>query len=278
MRLQSFLLAGLLFSSFLWAEGGETIPQLSELPVPINITQSSVSVEVPQELSSNLGISANITTESISSEGTLEIIATESSEVTEDTRVISDHSTVRTIFRRSGELESFQVPASRISLSRPTRDVDAKTQTSSFWRDFRWEDWDEQPAKDLVRITPYMSGFGEIKLYSMRLNGNRNEAVKDALYVDLMRKMKEVDFLIESRFNLLLQARINDEADVNYTIVQEPNIPQKTDVNLRIRKTFINFGDMTKDYSVGTFTNLSKRIDGVSVKGSEGPFSYNFGF
>lgn len=149
---------------------------------------------------------------------------------------------------------------------------------ASFWKDFRWEDWEDNKKSDSVRITPYMSGFGEIKAFSLRVAGNRGSAVKDSLYTELLRQIKEVDFQIESRFNLLLQARINEEAEVNYNIVQEPNMPQKTDVSLRIRKTQINFGDLTKTYSVGAFTNISKKVDGISVVGSEGPFSYNFGF
>ena len=48
--------------------------------------------------------------------------------------------------------------------------------------------------------------------------------------------------------------------------------PQKTDVNLRIENIY-QFCDMTKDYSVGTFTNQAK-IDGVSVKDPKN-FSYN---
>ncbi|MDD5455532.1 MAG: hypothetical protein PHV30_00710 [Candidatus Margulisbacteria bacterium] len=193
-----------------------------------------------------------------------------------------DHSIVvleRKIFKV--ELSTPSIKAREPALQKITdeEDVLEKPVTSSFWRDFRWEQWEEkQKNEDNLHITPYMDGFGEIKLYSLKVNGNRNSALLDSVYVDLMRKIKEVDFQIESRFNLLLRAKINEDTEVNYNIQQEPNMPQKTDINLKIRKNIINFGVIDKAYSLGAFTNISKKIDGISVVGSEGSFNYNFGY
>ena len=149
---------------------------------------------------------------------------------------------------------------------------------NNFWKEFKWDQWDDRPKPDAVKITPYMSGFGEAKVYSLKVNGNRDNAVRDGVYSDLIRRIKEVDFQIESRFNLLLRAKVNEDAEVYYNIIQEPNMPQKTDISLRIRKTMINFGDINKTYTLGSFTNITKRIDGLSVVGSEGPFNYNLGY
>ena len=166
-----------------------------------------------------------------------------------------------------------------ISIVAQSPEYSQKT-SQNIWEDFKWEKWEKKEKENIIpKITPYMSGFGEIKIYSLKLDGqNQAGAKKDAIYTAISKKIKEADFQIESRFNLLLRAQINKDAEVNFNIVQEPGMPQKTDVSLRIRQTKVNFGNINKTYHVGYFTNISKRIDGISVIGTEGRFSYNLGF
>ncbi len=242
----------------------------SKIETPSAIISTSV-VEPTQDVAENLTTANEAPTQST------EVIATENLIPSENIEVKEDEEAHFTLTKSSTRLT---VEAITLDPSKEKSDTlpDKPNRHDSFWKDFRWEDWEENKKSDAVRITPYMSGFGEIKAYSLRVGGNRASAVKDSAYTTMLQQIREVDFQIESRFNLLLQARINEEAEVNYNIVQEPNMPQKTDVSLRIRKTQINFGDLTKTYTLGAFTNISKRVDGISVVGSEGPFSYNFGF
>lgn len=150
------------------------------------------------------------------------------------------------------------------------------------WKKFKWEEWENKygEKKDpLSNVTLYNKGFFEVKLYSLQVKGNRTSALSDAVYKSLIRKTKETNSLqFESRFNMLLKAKLGEDVEVNYNIVQEPNRPQKNDISLRIRKTQINFGDIQKHFSIGNITDISKKIDGISVKGNEGSFKYNLGF
>ncbi|GEM_PF-7057721 len=158
----------------------------------------------------------------------------------------------------------------------PSPDVDDE------WKDFKWEQWEE--AKDPLaafKSPPYVDGFGEIKVYSLQVNAdnkNRAYALNDEVYKFLTSKVKEVAFQIDYRFNLLIQAKISEEAEVYYNVSQEPDLPQKTDVSLKVRQTWVRFGYTEKRFVVGSFTDVSKKIDGVSVEGTEGPFTYNFAF
>jgi len=188
----------------------------------------------------------------------------------------------RKIFKKTTSKKDYLLLDSNTPLISITERIPeyVETPTQNNWEDFKWEQWEKKSNEDLIpKITPYMSGFGEIKLYSLKVTGaNLSGAKNDPIYTAISKQIKESDFQIESRFNLLLRAQINDDAEVNFNIVQEPNMPQKTDVSLRIRQTYVNFGNINKTYTVGTFTNISKRIDGISVVGTEGSFSYNFGF
>ena len=150
------------------------------------------------------------------------------------------------------------------------------------WENFRWEQWEE--AKDPLaafKSPPYVDGFGELKVYSLMVNADnksRAYALNDEVYKYLSGKVKKVAFQIDYRFNLLIQAKISDEAEVYYNVSQEPDLPQKTDVSLKVRQTWVKFGYTEKSFRLGSFTDVSKKIDGVSVEGIEGPFSFNFAF
>lgn len=186
------------------------------------------------------------------------------------------------VFRKNtapGQSLLFEQASPLIAIVQRSAEYTQKT-SSTLWEGFKWEKWEKKNNEAAIpRITPYMSGFGEIKLYSLKLDGqNQAGAKKDSVYLAISKKIKESEFQIESRFNLLLRAQINKDAEVNFNIIQEPNMPQKTDVSLRIRQTRVNFGNINKTYKVGYFTNISKRIDGISVIGTEGRFSYNLGF
>ena len=150
------------------------------------------------------------------------------------------------------------------------------------WEDFCWEEWEEKKDPLASFLTPpYVDGFGEIKVYSLQVNADnqsRAYALNDEVYKYLTKKVKEIDFQIDYRFNLLIQAKISDEAEVYYNVSQEPDLPQKTDVSLKVRQTWVKFGYSEKRFKLGSFTDVSKKIDGVSVEGTEGPFSYNFAF
>ncbi len=150
------------------------------------------------------------------------------------------------------------------------------------WENFRWEQWEEK--KDPLaafKSPPYVDGFGELKVYSLVVNADnksRSYALNDEVYKYLSGKVKEVAFQIDYRFNLLIQAKISDEAEVYYNVSQEPDQPQKTDVSLKVRQTWVKFGYSEKSFRLGSFTDVSKKIDGVSVEGTEGPFAFNFAF
>jgi hypothetical protein len=157
-----------------------------------------------------------------------------------------------------------------------------KIDKNNAWRNFDWEKWEEpkNPFEYLLS-PPYISGFGELNVYSLVVNADsksRPYALKDEVYSYLTRKIKEIDFKIDYRFNLLIQAKISEEAEVNFNVSQEPDSAQKTDVSLRIRQTLIKFGYSEKKFLMGNFTNVNKKIDGVSIEGNEGSFIYNFAF
>ncbi len=153
----------------------------------------------------------------------------------------------------------------------------------SGWENFRWDEWEQEEIDPLaaLKTPPLVDGFGELKVYSLQVNSDSNSrayALKDDVYTYLTRKIKEVAFQIDYRFNLLIQAKISDEAEVYYNVSQEPDMPQKTDVSLKVRQTWVHFGYSENIYKLGSFTDVSKKIDGISVEGNEGPFTYTFGF
>jgi hypothetical protein len=70
---------------------------------------------------------------------------------------------------------------------------------------------------------------------------------------------------LRERFHLDIEGKLNDKLSVKYHLVQEPDLPEVFDIQIRYDRTVLQFGDFDQSFKSGSFIGVSKRFNGVQV-------------
>ncbi|MFA5928305.1 MAG: hypothetical protein WC838_03275, partial [Candidatus Margulisiibacteriota bacterium] len=114
---------------------------------------------------------------------------------------------------------------------------------------------EEYPQLDIM-------GYKEYNLTQSSLGGNAELAKQQSLYSRFPTNLRNQAFKWEERLSLYIAGKLSEDLSVSYSLEQEPDFPDRYDINVKYRENELNFGHFNAEFTGSEFVAFNKAMDG----------------